>query len=825
MRTDAPANGTEDPVSILLAERGFDLRQITWGYQGVFRDTIAELARRRLLGAANGEVTRAFFDVLSHADKSTFDSVLRSFLEAIRGEYRWVMRLPRLFERWSKTGIALARHRHFLGMRFFELTGEGRLGKTPEELEFALDLVSLLKEKEIDLVSPLLQGYEYLCRNLGQPEVREFVLESWRLYHRNPQTARGFLTCELRSARLRIEQMTRQADLAANRDALERLAHALIGRHVEVASLSQLDSDDVQERGPTVVACGGALYLPAKIVEFPGREQNTACLKAFVTIAAATQLARGFSVVHGTGSLETCRDLFRAEEPAVARLMVTCFVLAETRRVLAFCDSRFPGLRKWLRRLRDLELARRPVRTLTDALFAHCLDAPGPPLPDGAQELLELVRTASAQSRGCAATRRCLLEARGTLRRLAGTLPDLPPPRPLCFFPDPLFPLTISEAGGGKLKLDLHDNKSLPAEDAEQEALPAVEDDTPATITEQDGDTGDSGTEDADGDDAGGATVGYFYDEWNVHCGDYYRHWCCVHERRPPAQKHEASVPPDVQRYAAEVRSVFERLKPEEIRVETRLHEGDRIHLDHFVEYVSQRDIKRDTEMRFYNKPLIQKRDVAVAVLLDLSGSTADKCPSSAVTVPVGARHSISAIPELGSAKAGKTVLEVEKEAAFVLCAGLASLGDSFGLFGFTGTGRENCLFYKLKPVDEPWDSRSVRSLLGAAPGSSTRIGPALRHTGWRLGQWPAKTRLLLLMTDGRPCDQGYDTETHYAHHDVRKACQENLAKGIHTFCVSTSENTPADMELMFPGGRYLILEDISRLPAVLSRLYLKLTR
>ena len=285
------------------------------------------------------------------------------------------------------------------------------------------------------------------------------------------------------------------------------------------------------------------------------------------------------------------------------------------------------------------------------------------------------------------------------------------------------------------------------------------------------------------------------------------------------------SVPQDVQRYAAEVRRVFERLKPQEIRVETRLYEGDRIHLDHFVEYVSQRDIKRDTEMRFYNKPLIQKRDVAVAVLLDLSGSTADKCPSPGAALPAGARHTASAIPELGGSRAGKTVLEVEKEAAFVLCAGLASLGDSFGVFGFTGTGRENCLFYVLKSLDVAWDMHGIRSLLGAAPGSSTRIGPALRHAGWRLSQWPARTRLLLLITDGKPCDQGYDTETHYAHHDIRKACQENLAQNIHTFCVSTSENTPADMELMFPGGRYLILEDVSRLPAVLSRLYLRLTK
>ena len=59
---------------------------------------------------------------------------------------------------------------------------------------------------------------------------------------------------------------------------------------------------------------------------------------------------------------------------------------------------------------------------------------------------------------------------------------------------------------------------------------------------------------------------------------------------------------------------------------------------------------------------------------------------------------------------------------------------------------------------------------------------------------------------------------------DVRMACEEIARQGIHTFAISTEENSLADMEIMFPRRRFMILADIRRLPAILSRLYIRLT-
>jgi nitric oxide reductase activation protein len=114
--------------------------------------------------------------------------------------------------------------------------------------------------------------------------------------------------------------------------------------------------------------------------------------------------------------------------------------------------------------------------------------------------------------------------------------------------------------------------------------------------------------------------------------------------------------------------------------------------------------------------------------------------------------------------------------------------------------------------------------VLSAYPRSATRIGAALRHAGHRLSRVAARQRLIIVITDGKPTDTGYDPQTRYAQHDVRMACIENKREGIHTFCVSTTENSRTDMEIMFPDRMFAILPDIQHLPRVLPQLYIRMT-
>jgi nitric oxide reductase activation protein len=260
-----------------------------------------------------------------------------------------------------------------------------------------------------------------------------------------------------------------------------------------------------------------------------------------------------------------------------------------------------------------------------------------------------------------------------------------------------------------------------------------------------------------------------------------------------------AQLPPGVVEQGQRTRRIFEWLKPDLAAREKRLESGDAIDVDLLVEFLVSRRHEPSPPVRFYQKPRIRKRDLATLVLMDCSGST-------------------------GEEREAERIIEVERESALILGQGLAGLGDAFAICGFSGQGRENCEYYVYKGFADAWGPETIRRLMGAAPRSSTRIGAALRHSGTLLASRPSRQKLVLLVTDGRPMDAGYDPETRYAQFDVRMACEENRRKGIHTFAISTEKASRADMEIMFPGRRFAILPSIDALPAVLPRLYMRLT-
>ena len=177
-----------------------------------------------------------------------------------------------------------------------------------------------------------------------------------------------------------------------------------------------------------------------------------------------------------------------------------------------------------------------------------------------------------------------------------------------------------------------------------------------------------------------------------------------------------------------------------------------------------------------------------------------------------------------GGMEGKEKVIEIEKRTALVFGEGLSALGDAFAVCGFSSNGRENREYYIYKDFETPWNQPAIDTLLSAFPSNSTRIGPALRHSGEKLSQRENRQRLIILVTDGKPMDSGYDPNTRYAQYDVRKAREENARRGVQTFAISTEENTRADMEIMFPHGLFVILPGMGRLPSILPKLYLKVT-
>lgn len=310
----------------------------------------------------------------------------------------------------------------------------------------------------------------------------------------------------------------------------------------------------------------------------------------------------------------------------------------------------------------------------------------------------------------------------------------------------------------------------------------------------------------------------HWYDEWDFRSHDYRPLWCRVGER-PAAGGDPTFYEETLKRnhlLVTETRRQFEMMRPESFQRVRRLEDGHEIDLDQAIEYLSDRRAGIGPLARFYTRRDKVERDVSVAFLLDLSGSTDDP-----VAVP-GARSASTGRRKRKDTEATR-VIDVEKDAAVLVVEALEAIGDTYALYGFSGYGRRNVEFHVLKDLDEPFDD-SVRARIGALePRRSTRMGPAIRHATEKLRRRETKIRILILVSDGRPQDQGYgrDSEdTEYAVHDTKQALIEARRAGIVPFLVTVDAEGDDYLREMCSDVGYEVVTDVASLPRHLPALY-----
>jgi len=112
----------------------------------------------------------------------------------------------------------------------------------------------------------------------------------------------------------------------------------------------------------------------------------------------------------------------------------------------------------------------------------------------------------------------------------------------------------------------------------------------------------------------------------------------------------------------------------------------------------------------------------------------------------------------------------------------------------------------------------------------TTRMAPAIRHATRKLRGHEARTRLLVLISDGRPFDLDYgqeygdDAEVDYAIRDTRAALEEARGMGVKPFVLTVDPQGNDYLRTMCDGLDYEVLDDINQLPARLLTLYRGLT-
>ena len=326
----------------------------------------------------------------------------------------------------------------------------------------------------------------------------------------------------------------------------------------------------------------------------------------------------------------------------------------------------------------------------------------------------------------------------------------------------------------------------------------------------------------------------YFaYDEWDYTLSDYRRNWCRL--REVPLSGDEGDFyARTLVRYAEllpQVRRHFQRIRPASYRMVRGLEDGEDFDLDRTIEARVARMMGQSPDSRIYKARKKETRDVATLFLLDMSASTDEPIQRDV------RRHAADADQDdwqknwqrrLAGGERPRRIIDVNKEALVIMAQALEEIGDSYAIMGFSGHGRDNVEFYVIKEFDSQL-SDEVKARVGAVePKRSTRMGAAIRHVREKFKDVGARSRHVILLSDGFPQDFDYGQDRRsntYGIQDTMVALKELELAGVLPFCITVDRTGHDYLREMCQPSRYLVIDDITSLPRVLPKIYEQIVR
>jgi len=282
------------------------------------------------------------------------------------------------------------------------------------------------------------------------------------------------------------------------------------------------------------------------------------------------------------------------------------------------------------------------------------------------------------------------------------------------------------------------------------------------------------------------------YPEWDWQRQAYRDPGVTVH-LQPPSPGPRAWVDRVLERHRGlleGIRRRFEMLRARPVRLRRQM-DGEDVDLEALVE--SRADLRAGSAHgdRLYEARRPGRRSIAIALLADASGST---------DAWIGGK---------------RRIIDVEREALLLVCIALEGLGEPFAVRAFSGEGPHGVAVRPLKGFDEAYGEQVALRVAGLEPDRYTRTGAALRHATAELMHRPARHRLLLLLSDGKPNDADrYDGR--YGVEDTRRAVAEARLQGVFPFCLTVDRQAPGYLPQVFGAGGYALLQSPQRLPLVL---------
>jgi nitric oxide reductase NorD protein len=293
-----------------------------------------------------------------------------------------------------------------------------------------------------------------------------------------------------------------------------------------------------------------------------------------------------------------------------------------------------------------------------------------------------------------------------------------------------------------------------------------------------------------------GAAVGVggaLYPEWDVFNDRYKRDWCRVIDfpLTAAADVSDAGVVRDdvLRRRLARVG-----LGPKVLRGRA---DGDDLDIEALIDLFVDLQSGFSAPEHVYLERRKLARNLGVLILIDASGSAVDADSD------------------------GLAVHDHQRRAAATLAVTLEELGDRVAVYAFRSQGRHAVHLPAIKTFDQSFGAVGRARLNQLEPTSYTRLGAGIRGAGEVLkNEAGTPNRLLLVLSDGFPYDDGY--EGHYAEADASKALEELRADGVACLCLSIGASTETEvLERVFGAASYATAPTLSDLSPQMDELFM----
>jgi len=586
------------------------------------------------------------------------------------------------------------------------------------------------------------------------------------------------------AARWRQRRRPPRLELQQVRRRLELLLAGMYGQTMRVGSESALDRYAAAGARPR--AARPEIVLPHSLDAREGAEAAARRYRLLAIEQAERHVRGSAALLFATSRLE--RDLYTiAEGAAVDRAIA----------------RRAPGLLDALAERNARELARRPnparlsgMERDVEILVRTLLGAE----PNGAQ--LPVTETAEESLAWASQRARRMLAAAPSRARYRG-IPGLDEWRlaPVERKSEPFDPLPSPAIGeirsASAASPTSHGNRIGENQDADGTAGDPEAGGTASLIasdSSQSAEGSAAGAAPPDGGEPRASQPGITYPEWDHYAGVNKLEAVTVHDE-PPAEGSSAWADDTLAAHAAIVRQVrarFGLLRARRTRLRAQ-RSGDELDVDACVRAMVDLRMHRVPSDRLYLHTLPARKTLAIALLVDVSGST---------------RATIAD---------GQTILDVERMTVLLASEALDALGDPYAVLAFSGCGAHDVQIRTVKRFAGDGHDVVRRRIAGLTAMDNTRLGAAVRHATAVLNAQPAEQRLLLIVSDGKPNDV-YGYQGVYAIEDSRRALADARASGVHAFCLTVDREETEYLPHLFGASGYRVLRTPQQLPAALLK-------